>query len=270
MRQRFYHGTVPEAEFAQYRREVADELVEKELMVQEALRRGLKPDQKKIEQLIAGMEEENKDNKQWQEHHDSILAMMQRQYEGDSLFEQLKDVQRNTPEPTDKEVAAYYKEHPELFTTPSRNHVYLILLKVDPSSPSEKWTQAEEQVAQLVNQLREGADFAEIARIHSGDDSAQNGGDMGFIHQGMLGGTAQQMLDLMVPGDISEPVLLLEGAAVFKLVERSETALNPFESVKNRAKSLLDRERKKMAWEGLIARLKEKAEIKWNEKIMNL
>ena len=62
----------------------------------------------------------------------------------------------------------------------------MILLKVDPSLPPSALEQAREQAQDIVKQLANGADFAELARKHSNDESARDGGDMGYRHRGTL------------------------------------------------------------------------------------
>jgi len=145
--------------------------------------------------------------------------------------------------------------------------VSLILLKVDPSSPSKVWPEAADEAADIVDRIRKGADFAELARIHSGDKSAENGGDMGYLHIGMLSKPAQDVLNLMKPGEVSEPVMLLQGVAIFRLEGVQPAQLNPLEKVKKRAKQLWTRENGEKAWSDLIARLRSQVTIKYGNTV---
>ena len=114
-------------------------------------------------------------------------------------------------------------------------------------------------------EIEAGADFAELARIHSSDKSAQNGGDMGFTHSGMLGENAQKILDIMEPGEVSAPVVLLEGVSIFRLEEREKPVLNKFDSVKGRAAQLYMRDKGEELWTKLLKDLRAKAVIKMND-----
>jgi parvulin-like peptidyl-prolyl isomerase len=113
----------------------------------------------------------------------------------------------------------------------------------------------------LVRQLRQGADFAELARLHSQDASAEAGGDLGYLHRGMLGSTAEQALAPLAPGEVSEPVRLLEGIAIFALRERRTPRLSPLAEVRARAAELCRRERSDQARRALLARLRAGAHI---------
>ncbi|VAW84104.1 Survival protein SurA precursor (Peptidyl-prolyl cis-trans isomerase SurA) [hydrothermal vent metagenome] len=253
-REKFYHGTPPKAEVEKFQADMVEEAVNEVLLVAEAHRRELKV---AVDFIDAEYQRRTADMSQDDiDAIDDFPARLRARIETSRLVELVEqDVVNNIPEPNDAQVLSYYEKTPELFTTPSRDRVQMILLGVPAYAGQEMWAETTERAAALVADLREGADFAEMAMIHSSDPSAANGGDMGFLHKGMLGGSADQMVGLMSPGDISEPVLLLEGVATFKLIERSESALNDFSVVKDRAKSLLVRELKEAAWVDLKATL---------------
>ena len=84
---------------------------------------------------------------------------------------------------------------------------------------SDAWQKAEG----LINELRQGADFAALAREHSDDESsAQNGGDLGFFRQddSSISDAVKQAIFALQGGQISRAVK--DGARfyVFKVTER--------------------------------------------------
>ena len=172
---------------------------------------------------------------------------------------------RTVDAPSAADLKRYYEDNKDLFTTPERVRVSLILLRVDPASSPEVWQQASDEAASIVKRISAGADFAELARIHSSDKSAQNGGDMGFVHTGMLGENAQKVLDIMEPGEVSAPVVVLEGVSIFRLDEREKPSLNTFDTVKERAEKLYMREKGDELWKRLLVDLRENATIKMND-----
>lgn len=266
-RERFFHGRPPEAELTAFQREVADNLVNKTLLLQEAKRRGLRPNAKQVAKAVAEVEKRYKGNEHWKSNRKQLLPGVKTKLEADDLLRQLEVSVKSVAEPSEADVKAYYNKHRDLFTTPERFRARMILLKIDPSSPSDAWKAAEQEAQRLLKKLRAKADFAELARIHSADQSASMGGDLGYQHKGMLGQAAQQMLDVMRPGEISEPVFLLEGVAIFRLEDRQTPVLNEYASVKERAKSLVAREHADEAWKKLIADLRAKTKVVMNEKV---
>ncbi len=265
MKQRFYHGNVPDEERRKYFKEVADEMIERFLLIREAKRRGIEPDMPAVEAALARYEEQFKDNQEWAKVRADILPKIREKLIGDSLAMRLEEQVKSIDKPSESELRQFYEEHKDLFTTPERIKVSLILLRVDPAASAEVWQQAHKEAASIVERLNKGADFAELARIHSSDKSAKDGGDMGYVHSGMLGANAQKVLDIMEPGEISAPVVMLEGVSIFRLDDRIKAQLNPLEAVRERAEKLYLREKGNEAWDALRKDLRAKAKIVVND-----
>ena len=265
VRERFYHGKTPEGELKKYRKEVAEQLVARTLVIQEAKRRGLKPDSAVVSKAIEAFDKRFTDDPEWAKARDEVLKQLKEKLEGDSLAESLEKQVRVISAPDDTMLRNYYEQHKDLFTTPERVRVSLILLKVDPSSGSPVWQQASKEANDILGRINKGTDFADMARIHSSDESAQNGGDMGYAHSGMLGDNAQKVLDIMEPGEVSSPVILLEGVALFRLEDRVKSVLNPLKAVRERAIKLYQRDKSEQAWKDLGVKLQARAKIKYND-----
>lgn len=261
MRQRFYHGKVPQAELEQFGDEVLQGMIDRALLLQEAKRRKLQPDSKAIDAEIAGYEKQYASSERWQKERAQRLPLLRANLEQQSQLKVLEAQVRKLPAPSEKQVRDYYTRNPDKFTTPEKIRVSLILLKVDPSSPPAAWKGALEEGAGIVDKLRKGGDFAALAKLHSGDASAEKGGDLGYIHKGMLAEEAQQAIDKLKPGEVAEPVRLLQGVAVLRLDDRTVARLNPFEQVKERAGELLVRDGGDAAWQGLTAKLREQNKV---------
>lgn len=255
-RNKFYHGKPPEQEVARLQREVGVALVNDVLLLKEARRRRLQPDQAAIAREIEGYEARYKGSPMWQANKATMLPPLQRKLEEHSVLDRLQAEVRKVPEPSERQVEAYYAKHPEKFTEPEQVRLSVIMLKVDPSSPQAKWNGALDEGAAIARRLRQGADFAALAHLHSGDSSAEKGGDMGYLHRGMLPEPAQVAIDKLAPGAVSEPVALLEGVAVFRLADRKAAKLNPLAVVRQRAADLLKRDLSEQAWTDLLARLR--------------
>ncbi len=84
----------------------------------------------------------------------------------------------------------------------------------------------------------------------------------------MLAPEAQRIVDGLSPGEVSEPVRLLQGYAIFRVNERVPPQLNDFARSEMRARQLLNRERKAQAWRRLLADLREKTPITINEALL--
>ena len=262
---KFYHGKPTEAQLASFQREVGEQLVTNALLVQEAKRRKIKPDGDYVKQQLQQFEDRFKNDPKWPEARPRVLPVVTKRFEGESLRSKLEEAVRNVPVPDEKRLREYYAAHPDKFTTPPQPKVSVILLRMDPSSDETEWQKATEQANDLVKRLRAGGDFAEMARQYSGDVTADKGGDMGYLHGGMLPGLPEQIVNALKPGEISEPVRLLEGVAIFRLDDRLPSVTNSFDEVKQRVSDLLVKELSSKAWDTLIANLRKNAVIKIDE-----
>lgn len=266
-RQRFYHGRVDDAGLLALRHQVAGELIDRILLRQEALRRGLTVEQAEIDRQVEhelGRYRLQAATEQQLRHLDSML----RSLAAERLLRQAleKSVRAAVAEPSEQEVRDYYARYPVKFTTPSRVRLALILLKVPPSAPVESWKAAEQEALRLRQKLVTGADFAELALLHSSDASAERGGDLGEVHRGMLAQEAQEVVDVLKVGEISAPVTLLQGVVLFKVLERQPERVNPYEQVSQRAAGLLQRDLSEKAWGGVLQAVRVNARLEIYDK----
>ena len=261
IRKRYYHGDPPEAEVEAVRKEVSDLLIERELLIGEAERRGMQPDATMVEQALTAADTRFGAEPGWRQQRKQLLAELKEMTTRQSMFEQVEKAIRNVPPPSTAEVHAYYLQKPELFTEPEKLRLSEILLSVDPGAPRADWDKAREEAQAIYQRLNSGADFAELARQYSTDPSAKDGGDRGYLHGGVLGQDLQGEIDKIQIGKISEPITILEGVAIYRVENRIPAKLHEFAEVERRAQDLLRRDQSEQAWKETVNRLRKDAEI---------
>jgi len=265
-RQIYYHGAPGSNEdYLAFRRKVANSLVDRTLLLREARNRSVSPDQESVAAKLAVYADRYGDTEQWKSDSEIILAKLRERFEEDSMLDNLESIVRETNAPEESVVRDYYKAHPEKFTEPDRNQVAVILLAVTPTSGEPVWEVARQEAADIIQRIQDGGSFAELAKMHSADPSAENGGDMGYLHAGTLSSEAQAAVDKLAVSDVSEPVTVLEGIAIFQLIDRQEAALKPFEAVRERAAGLWRRDAADEAWAELISELRTGSSIELDE-----
>lgn len=116
----------------------------------------------------------------------------------------LVDVVKSRTEFTDDEVQAYYDA-----TEPNIEASHILV--------------ADEALAKdLIKQLNEGADFAELAKENSSDSSAENGGELGSFGRGQMVTEFEDAAFALKDGEYSkEPVQSQHG---FHIIKRTATA----------------------------------------------
>jgi len=270
VRNRFYHGKIPQGEQARIRQDAAQALIRKVLLVQEARRRGYRPEAERVAKTLEAMLEDYRkrygEREDWPAFQARLARRLRRFLENQSILIQLKKDLARVPDPEDAEIRKYYADHPDKFTSPEQLRVAVILLRVAPSSTPAVWEQAMEEGRRIHRQLEAGADFAELARLHSADDSAEQGGDMGYLHRGMLAPPVQKALDTLQPGELTPPLRLLQGVAIFRLLDRKPPRRHPYAKVEARARELYLREARQQRIAALEAQLWKKTAIQVNRR----
>ncbi len=262
LRQKYYHGRVPEDELVPLGKEVGDRLVERILLLEEAKRRGLVPDEQWIARAVAEYDARYAASRAWQENRATLLPGLRQQFSEQDLLRQVDVIGHAIAEPGDETVREYYQTRIELFTEPEKTRLHTILLKIDPSAPKASWDAARDEAARIVARLRSGeTSFEEMAGLYSNDRSADKGGDMGYLHRGMIPEQVQSQLDERPLGSVGAPIDMLEGVAIFRLDERIPPKVMPYADVAARARELLKREQSDRAWESFIAGLRNTAVV---------
>ncbi|MFM1547637.1 MAG: SurA N-terminal domain-containing protein [Candidatus Pseudothioglobus sp.] len=133
------------------------------------------------------------------------------------------------PENADQETLQnLYDENAELYTNPERRRAQHILV--------EDETLAND----LLNQIKEGADFAELAKTNSVDTSSnEQGGDLGLFERDLMGAEFDEAAFSMNVGDVSDVVSTDYGYFhIIKLTEIQTETAQSFEEVREQLVAL--------------------------------
>ncbi|PWC31913.1 peptidyl-prolyl cis-trans isomerase [Azospirillum sp. TSO22-1] len=257
----FYHGQVSPERLAELRQKVLGEIITERLVLAEARKRGIAPDEAAVEARIAAFEQQYKDSPQWPQIREQALPQLRAKMRENSLRARLEAQAREVPAPTEAQLKAFYDKNIPSFTEPQRTRVSAILLKVDPSAPRATWDAAKQEAERIRARLLKGESFADLAAMHSADPSSKNGGDMGYLHRGMLAGEVEESLDKLPVGELSEPILMLQGYGVFKMTERKAPQVRKLDEVRERAAELYRRNTGEKRWTEMTEKLRREAKI---------
>lgn len=125
-------------------------------------------------------------------------------------------------------------------TSITQTHARHILLR-----PGGKLSQdaARAQLTSYKKQIETGlAKFEDLARAHSQDGSAEQGGDLGWSNPGMMVPEFEAAMGRLAPGQVGDPLVSRFGVHLIQVIERREAPLS-LRDQQDMARSLL-RERK--------------------------
>lgn len=113
-------------------------------------------------------------------------------------------------EVTDEEMEAYYEENKAAFFDEAEAETHVILVEDKP--------QAEEIIANL----KDGGDFAALAKEHSKHASAEAGGAVGFVAADVLPEALAKVTFALKEDEISDPVQTEAGYHVIKVTDKKD------------------------------------------------
>jgi hypothetical protein len=156
---------------------------------------------------------------------------------------------------TEAEARADYEARKGEYTRPAQVRLQEILVA------AAEGRDALADAQRLVARARAGEDFAALAREHSDAPTRAAGGELGAVNLAEMNPLVEQQLTALRPGDVSEPVVVTEGYRIFRVVERSEVSVVPFEQARDEIIRKLTQERYAREYETYIEGLRKTAAV---------
>jgi peptidyl-prolyl cis-trans isomerase D len=130
------------------------------------------------------------------------------------------------------ELRRAYDQNKDSYRLPERVHVRHILLKTT-EKPAEEIAKIKIRAEGLLKQIRQGADFAELAKKNSEDSaSAAKGGDLEWVVRQQTVKAFEDAAFSLKPKEISNVITTEYGLHILQVLEKQEARLRPFEEAK--------------------------------------
>src|SRR5471030_2363007 len=117
--------------------------------------------------------------------------------------------------------------------------------------------ETEDEAKAIEEELKKGADFAELAKKKSKDPGAYDGGDLGFFTKDQMVPEFSAVAFALEPGKISDPVKSQFGWHVIKVEEKRDRKAPDFAQVKAQIETYVTRK----AQADYVAKLRETAKV---------
>src|SRR6195256_4831501 len=122
--------------------------------------------------------------------------------------------------------------------------------------------ETEDEAKAVAEELKKGADFAELAKKKSKDPGASDGGDLGFFTKDQMVPEFSTVAFALEPGKISDPVKSQFGWHIIKVEEKRSRKAPEFEQVKAQIETYVTRK----AQADYVAKLRETAKVERMDK----
>jgi peptidyl-prolyl cis-trans isomerase SurA len=113
----------------------------------------------------------------------------------------------------------------------------------------------------LLEQLRKGASFADLARKYSDGPSAHDGGDLSYFKRGILSKDLEDRVFAMKAGEITEVIRTKQGFVILKVTEHQLAGVPSLKEAEPRIQDALYMQKLQPALRGYLTKLREDAFI---------
>lgn len=235
-----------------------DDLVMQKLIWQETEKRSITVSEKEIDQAITEVKEYKNSQeadgfKKFLDKNGLTEEMLREELKTEKLFWKLEEEVTKGTQVSDQEIKKYYEDNPEQFRQPAGIHMYHILVE------------KEQEANQVLDLLKQGKSFAEVASQYSIDPSNKDaGGDLGIVNQDtpFVNEFKQAALALKPGETTSQPVKTEFGYHIIKAGERQEEKIIPFEEAQSGLKDILLKQKQQEEYSKFLEDLRNKADVK--------
>lgn len=156
---------------------------------------------------------------------------------------------------SDKETEDYYKKHREEFRRPVEIRARQMLFKT------------RDEANRILKLLKDGGDFAALARQYSQSPDRENGGDLGYFSPGQLPIEFDAVLFKLQVRQVSDPVASPYGFHLFLIERKRKAGLRPYAAVKAEIAAKLYQQKEEAAFHQWLENLQKSTEtnINWDQ-----
>jgi parvulin-like peptidyl-prolyl isomerase len=169
----------------------------------------------------------------------------------------IERITSKVPPPKNKEIADYYKINKDQLWTPDLVRASHIVKNVDETTDEAT---ARAGIERAAEELRSGADFAEVADRYS--DCPGSGGDLGWFAKGQMVEEFDAVVFALQPGEVSPIFRTPFGFHIVKVAAKKPAGIRALPEVRAEIELAIMQERREKAMEAFVDALRAKADVK--------
>lgn len=258
-------GPIPAERRDEILRGALDRLITYTVLRQEAKARNITVADNEVDEQLKTMQSRfpnEADFKKALEARGMSLERLRTDARVDMVITKLLESEVATAAPaTDDEVRAFYEKNPDRFKQEESMRASHILIMVDQKADEAERKKARVEIDAILKRARAGEDFATLAKAHSQDGSAAQGGDLEFFARGRMVPEFDKVAFALEPGEISDVVTTQFGYHIIKATDRRAAETVPLEKVSPQVKQYLTNQKKQERADAFVAGLKQKSRI---------
>ncbi len=191
---------------------------------------------------------------------------VKQQIEKGFLFRKLMQAQAaDSINITIEDANQFYQENHGRYEMPEQikaSHILITPDTTDPNAdPNEAKAKAKAKAEELLEQIKAGGDFAELAKANSDCPSSRNGGDLGLFSRGRMVPAFETVAFELEIGQISDVVETRFGYHIIKVADHKDAETKTFEQVKGEIMQQLSQRKQRELARQYLESLKAEADI---------
>ncbi len=160
------------------------------------------------------------------------------------------------PAVTDADVQAYYTQHQAQYQVKEQVRVRHILIAVPQGADAKTDADGKAKAQGILNQIRSGGNFAELAAKNSDDPGSKaTGGELGWLDRGKTVPEFDKMAFSLSPGQTSDLVKTQYGYHIIQTEEKKTAHLQPLAEVKPQILPVLEQQKAGVAEQSFAQQL---------------
>jgi parvulin-like peptidyl-prolyl isomerase len=226
-------------------KDAMENLVSRQLLIQEAERRNIKIPEAEVAQRAREFQIQGAGGETMSSTGNAPDQILLDQVRGSMEIEKMFDeeFQKHKVAPTEQDIQRYYDEHKDLFVQdPGEVRLSHIAIKLPPNATDAQKADGMKRITKLREEALKSKDFAALAKANSQDAStAAKGGDLGYFTKGQLPPVVDQLAFSTPVGKESTILQSNLGFSFLKVTDRRGASYAPLSAVKAKiAMVLLD------------------------------
>ncbi len=162
---------------------------------------------------------------------------------------------------SEKDIQSFYEKNEEKFYMDKKARASVILVKAKRgNTKSEK--SAQEKIESILEKIKNGSTFNEMATKYSQDSLAPKGGDLGYFTKNQIFGAFSSRAFDMKVNEVSSVFKTGLGFHILKLTDLIEGKIMPLDRAKTRIEKILRKNKVGNATRNYVETLKQKSKIK--------
>ena len=265
-------GAEADARFAEREKDILRDLIDQRLLLLKGKADGLTGDAelvKRLDELRKQMNLESMDDLEKEAQKQGVSYEDFKQNIRTNIITQQvigRDVGSHI-QMTTQDAQKFYKEHQKDLEQPESVQLSEILISIekavpeDPKDPESKAVTARRRAEKLLESIRKGRKFEEVAKESSDGPTAAQGGDLGNFKPGQLAKELQDRTFAMKEGEISDVIRTKQGFIILKVTAHNAAGMPALKQIEPQIQEQIYLEKLQPALRAYLSKLREDAYI---------